>query len=323
MTQPATRETAHEITVRATAERLYELIADVGGWPAIFPPSVHADHLERGDKEERIRLWATVDGQVKHWTSRRALDRDGLRVDFRQEVPSPPMAAMGGAWIVEPTGPGECRVRLLHDFRAVGDDPGTLDWIDRAVDANSRAELAALKRHAERATGAGGTGEAGGGDTFLTFEDTVRLEGHVKDVYDFIDQAQHWADRLPHVMAVNLRDAGPGVQILAMDTLTRDGSPHTTESVRVCVPYERIVYKQTTLPPLMSLHTGAWSFEEDGPGVTTVTSRHTAVIESAAVTRVLGETADIPAARRYLREALGANSLATLRHAGAYAAARR
>ncbi|CAM5456853.1 hypothetical protein STANM309S_04378 [Streptomyces tanashiensis] len=115
-------------------------------------------------------------------------------------------------------------------------------------------ELAALKRHAER--GADGPGE---GDTFLTFEDTVRLEGHVKDVYDFIDQAQHWAERLPHVTAVNLQEnTAPGVQILAMDTLTKDGSPHTTESVRVCVPYERIVYKQTTLPRLMALHTGEW-----------------------------------------------------------------
>ncbi|RBL82802.1 cyclase, partial [Streptomyces cavourensis] len=37
MTRPTTRETAHEITVRAPAERLYGLIADVGGWPAIFP----------------------------------------------------------------------------------------------------------------------------------------------------------------------------------------------------------------------------------------------------------------------------------------------
>ncbi|MCX5393908.1 aromatase/cyclase [Streptomyces sp. NPDC006482] len=315
MTQHTTRETAHEITVHATADRLYALVADVGGWPAIFPPSVHADHLERGDTEERIRLWATVDGQVRHWTSRRTLDRAGLRVGFRQEVPSPPIAAMGGAWIIEPTGPEECRVRLLHDFRAAGDDAGTLDWIDRAVDANSRAELAALKAHAER--------PGGENDTFLTFEDTVRLEGHVKDVYDFIDQAQHWADRLPHVTAVSLRDAGPGVQILAMDTLTKDGSPHTTESVRVCVPYERIVYKQTTLPPLMALHTGTWLFEEDGTGATVVTSRHTAVVEPRAVTRVLGETADVPAARRFLREALGANSLATLRHAGAYAAARR
>ncbi|MFF9024889.1 aromatase/cyclase [Streptomyces eurythermus] len=315
MTQHTRRETAHEITVRATDERLYQLIADVGDWPAIFPPSVHAEHLERGDKEERIRLWATVDGQVKHWTSRRTLDRVGRRIDFRQEVPSPPMAAMGGSWIIEPVGPRQCRVRLLHDFRAVGDAAALLDRIGRAVDANSRAELAALKRHAERGTG--------DDDTFLTFEDTVRLEGRLRDVYDFIDQAQHWADRLPHVTAVSLRDAGSGVQILAMDTLTKDGSPHATKSIRVCVPYERIVYKQTTLPPLMALHTGAWSFEEDGTGATVVTSRHTAVIETGAITRVLGEDATLPAARRFLREALGANSLATLRHAGAYAAARR
>jgi aromatase len=315
MTSHTSAATSHEITVLATAERLYDLIADVGNWASVFPPSVHVDHVERGGTEERIRIWATVDGQVKHWTSRRTLDRGALRVDFRQEVPSPPFAAMGGAWIIDPTGPQECRVRLLHDFEAVGDDPETLRWIERAVDANSRAELAALKRHAEL-----GTATA---DTFLTFEDTVRVDGAAKDVYDFINEAQHWADRLPHVTAVSLKDVGPGVQILAMDTLTKDGRPHTTESVRICFPYQRIVYKQTTLPPLMSLHTGEWRFEEDGTGTTVVTSRHTAEVETRNISRVLGEGAGLPEARRFLREALGGNSLATLSHAREYAAARR
>lgn len=315
MTPHTSRATSHEITVLATAERLYGLIAEVGNWPSIFPPSVHVDHVERGGTEERIRVWATVDGQVKQWTSRRTLDRGALRVDFRQEIPSPPFAAMGGAWIIEPTGPQECRVRLLHDFRAVGEDAETLRWIERAVDANSRSELAALKRHAEL-----GTATA---DTFVTFEDTVRVDGPAKDVYDFINEAQHWADRLPHVTAVSLTDVGPGVQILAMDTLTKDGSPHTTESVRVCFPYQRIVYKQTTLPPLMSMHTGEWGFEEDGTGATVVTARHSAEVEPRNIASALGEGSGLPEARRFLREALGANSLATLGHAREYAAARR
>ena len=66
------------------------------------PPTVHADYAERGETEERIRLWATANGEVKNWTSRRRLDPAALRVEFRQEVSSPPVAAMGGTWIVEP-----------------------------------------------------------------------------------------------------------------------------------------------------------------------------------------------------------------------------
>jgi len=32
-----------------------------------------------------------------------------------------------------------------------------------------------------------------------------------------------------------------------MDTVSPNGSAHTTKSYRVCFPHDRIVYKQTTL----------------------------------------------------------------------------
>ncbi|MFF8957370.1 aromatase/cyclase [Streptomyces sp. NPDC014894] len=314
MPEQALREVEHEITVAAPPERVYDLIADVRNWPSVFPPTVHVDHVSRGESQERIQIWATVNGTPRQWTSRRTLDRDALRVEFRQEVPSAPIAAMGGAWIVEPAAHGGCRVRLLHDYRAAGDDPETLRWIDRAVDANSGSELAALKHHAELTASAA--------DLFLDFEDTVRIRGSAKDAYAFVAEAQHWADRLPHVASVSLAEDSPGLQILGMETRTPDGSTHTTESVRVCFPHHTIVYKQTTLPPLMSLHTGRWRFEEDGSGTTAVTSRHIAVIDPGNIARALGADAGIPEARRFLRDALGANSRATLSHAGAHAEAR-
>ncbi|WP_425586060.1 hypothetical protein [Streptomyces thioluteus] len=47
--------------------------------------------------------------------------------------------------MIEPLTAATSRVRLLHDYRAVDDDPAGLEWIDRAVDRNSGAELAALR----------------------------------------------------------------------------------------------------------------------------------------------------------------------------------
>src|SRR4051794_34497189 len=94
--RPEHRETEHEITIEAPAEVVYKLIADVGNWPRLFPPTVYVDHVEKLGDDERIRIWATANGEVKTWTSRRSLDPVGLRVDFRQEVSSPPVAAMGG-----------------------------------------------------------------------------------------------------------------------------------------------------------------------------------------------------------------------------------
>lgn len=73
----------------------------------------------------------------------------------------------------------------------------------------------------------------------------------------------------------------------------------------------------------MTLHTGCWRFDEGGDGVTTATSRHTVVVNTENVTRILGPGAGIPQARTFLREALGANSRATLGHAKSYAEARR
>jgi len=76
----------------------------------------------------------------------------------------------------------------------------------------------------------------------------VTIEGRAQDAYDFVNEAHLWKDRLPHVAQVELTEKTPGLQTLRMDTLTKDGSSHTTESVRVCFPHRQISYKQTTLP---------------------------------------------------------------------------
>jgi aromatase len=68
----------------------------------------------------------------------------------------------------------------------------------------------------------------------------------------------------------------------------------------------------------MTLHTGAWLLAETGTGVT-VTSRHTVAINEANIAKVLGESATVDDARKFVRNALSANSLATLQHAKAYA----
>lgn len=306
-----TRKVEHETTVNAPAEDVYRLIAEVANWPQIFPPSVYVDYVERSDAEERIRIWATANGQAKNWTSHRTLDPQALRIDFRQEVSSPPVAAMGGTWIVEPLSQAASRVRLLHDYRAVEDDPEKLDWIDTAVDRNSRSELAALKTNAELALSSP--------QMRLSFEDRVQINGSAKDVYDFLNEAHLWKDRLPHVAEVSLREDTPGLQVLRMDTQTKDGSVHTTESVRVCFPHHKIAYKQTTLPALLNLHTGYWELNEQPDGTTTATSQHTVALNPENITTVLGPAAGLPEARDFIRNALGTNSRATLGRAKAYA----
>lgn len=315
MTEQTVRQVEHEITVYAGASDVYRMLADVENWPRIFPPSVYVDYLERNGNEERIRVWATANGEAKNWASRRILDPDSLRITFWQEVSAPPVAEMNGTWIIEPRGERETKLRLLHEYRAIDDDPDGLAWIDEAVDRNSKAELPSLKANVELATQAE--------ERTLSFTDSVQVNGSAKDVYDFVNEARLWTERLPHVASVKLTEATPGLQVLRMDTRTRDGATHTTESVRVCFPHHKIAYKQTTVPALMTLHTGYWQFDEDPDGVTTATSQHTVVINTDNIATVLGPDAGVAEARAFVRDALGTNSRATLGHAKQYAEARR
>lgn len=303
-------ETEHQITVFAPAQHVFDLIADVGDWPQVFPPTVHVDYAERGAAEERIRIWATANGAVKGWTSRRYLDRDRLRIRFRQEVSQPPVARMGGEWLIEPLSDTETRVRLQHDFQAVGNDPENAAWIHRAIDRNSDAEMAALRSAAEHRDERG--------KLMLSFDDVVRVAGAAKDVYDFIYEAKQWQQRLPHVARVVLTEDTPNVQSLEMDTQAPDGSVHTTKSVRVCFPPDRIVYKQLQTPALMSVHTGQWLIRQDADG-TVVTSIHTVIIDQAAIPVVLGPDATVADARTFIRNALGRNSTTTMHYAKAHA----
>ncbi len=314
MSEHGLREVEHEVTVSAPAADVYRLIADVANWPRIFPPTIYVDHVERGEREERIRIWATANGEAKNWTSRRTLDPDALRIEFRQEVSTAPVATMGGTWIIEPLSETESRIRLLHDYTAVDDDPKSIEWIDEAVDRNSRSELAALKTNVELATASE--------ELTFSFEDTVQINGSAKDVFDFINEAHLWSERLPHVATVRLDEDSPGLQTLEMDTRAKDGSVHTTRSYRVCFPHEKIAYKQTTLPALMNLHTGYWTFRENETGVA-ASSQHTVVLRAENITTILGPDAGVAEATEYVRTALSTNSRATLGHAKDYAEAKR
>ncbi|MER6331217.1 aromatase/cyclase [Streptomyces sp. NPDC001034] len=309
MAAPRVHHTLHETEVAAPAELVYALVADVTAWPRIFPPTVHAEVAERTGGQQRILIWATAGETVKHWTSRRILDPGALRVEFRQEVSQHPVASMGGAWEITATGDGTSRVVLAHDYTAVGGTPDNEAWIAAAVERNSTAELAALKANAESESAAG---------LVLSFQDELAVHGQAKDLFDFVDQAGLWAERLPHVDRVALVEEAPGVQRLSMDTLTADGATHTTESVRLCFPHERIVYKQLKVPALMKVHTGAWTFTDTGDGAV-ITSAHTVVLNPDAVPRVLGADATLSDARDFVRAALGRNSTTTMRHAKDYA----
>ncbi|OIK05995.1 aromatase/cyclase [Streptomyces monashensis] len=296
--------TRHSVEVDAQAGVVYGLISDAVQWPLFFPPNVHVERLEFDGTNERLRMWALANGDVRSWISQRVQNPQERRIEFQQTRPQAPVETMFGTWIVEERPGGASLLTLLHDFTVAGDRPEDVAWVERACDTNSRAELGNLKRLAERWTRLD--------EIVLSFEDSVRVKGPAELVYDFLYRVGDWPELIPHVSRLDVTEDTPGVQVMSMDTLTADGSAHTTESVRICFPHAgRIVYKQTTTPALMEAHTGEWSVVPDETGVTVV-SQHSVVLREEAVENVLGAGADIAVARRYVREALGRNSTATL-----------
>jgi aromatase len=304
------RHSRHSLISGAPARELYELAADVTRWPAMFEPTVYVHHLERDAHTERFRMWARVNGTVQSWVSRRELDPEGLRIRFDQEASASPVAGMGGEWIFHPLPGGGTEIVLTHDFRAIGDDPESVRWIEEGLDRNSPVELAALARVAEQGLAAQ--------ELIFTFADTVTLDCSPATAYEFINRSDLWPQRLPHVQRVHLTEEVPHVQLMDMDTVTRDGSAHTTKSVRVCRPGEWIAYKQLVTPRLLAGHSGRWLFAAC-PGGTQVVAEHTAALDPSAIHEVLGAAATPAEARAYVRSALGTNSRTTLNGAAVYA----
>lgn len=301
-----THITTHGITVNAPPKTVYGIIADVTTWPYIFTPTVHVQTMQLDEHNERLRLWAFANGEVRTWASRRTLDSECMRIRFHQVISSPPVESMGGEWIIEPLADGTTRVVLLHDFTIIDDDPDARAFVTKAVDHNSNAELASLKRAAEL------------GDDFdelvLTFTDTVEIDAPVGKVYEFLYRADLWPERLPHVAKLDLTETVPNIQSMVMDTKSVDGSIHTTKSVRVCFPNEAIVYKQTETPEIMGAHTGRWDFREIGSKVA-LSSTHTVVIRPEIIPKVLGADGTVRLAREKIEHALSTNSMTTMQHA--------
>jgi aromatase len=303
---PGLRHTEHSRVVQAPPGPLYDLVADVTLWPAVFGPTVHALRLEGDRDSERIRLWATVNGRVSDWVSRRTLDTARRTVGFEQEVSSAPVASMGGEWLFRELDGGRTEVVLRHHFTVVDDEPSAVTWVHEALDRNSAAELAALARIVE-------TGHPPR-EIVFSFTDTLALTGPPEAAYEFVARADLWPERLPHVAGVTLTETAPGVQDLRMETATADGSTHTTHSVRVCRRPEWIAYKQVVTPELLLGHSGLWTFGE-GPDGPFATASHTVALNPEAVSRVLGRGRTTADARRQVRELLGDNSRTTLSHA--------
>jgi aromatase len=311
--------TAVEHTARyaGPARRGYGLIADVTQWPVLFPPCLAAEVLESDRDSERIRLWAVAGSEIRTWTSLRKLDEERLRIDFRQEAPGPPLEWMSGHWRFEERD-GRTELVLGHEWVLEAGAESARTTVAEALGRNSEAEVAAVARWAGR--------DQGPQELLFTVTDEYVVPGPPAAVYDFLYRADLWPERVAHVAELDLQEdetvlvGGARVQTLDMRTRGADSSVHGTQSVRLCFPGERLVYKQMSVPRGLLGHSGAWLLSGTDDG-TRVVSVHQAALDPDALDTVFGAGTTLDGARDRAAALLAGNSRRTLESCGAHLAA--
>lgn len=277
---------------------VFDLVADVEWWNTFHYPSVHAEPVSEKSNAKTYQHWWVVDDRtVKSFKTTWIVDRDSGSIEFELAPTDRGSPVVFGQWTFSTV---EDRTKVTVVCEQASED------IETDLRGLLDAVVAAANQHKERE------------DLVVDFEDPLFVSGPLEPAYDYLYDCAKWPERIPHVVRLDLEEPVPGeVQFFDMDTHTPDGVPHTTRSVRICLPGNKIVYKQIGLPALLDGHTGHWRFTPTREGVW-LGARHTAVIKPSALS-VLGEGTTVAEARRYLRKVLGTNSMGNLRFAKQHA----
>lgn len=132
------------VRIAAPPKRVYELIADIDGWPSVFASVTTVERLGFDGACERVRV--VEDGHA--WTSVRETNAKRRQVRFRHVGAPAPYASVGGLWLVVPKAAGAL-VALDHYYRVVDDSPVTAARMARELAASGTRMLDTLRRTAE------------------------------------------------------------------------------------------------------------------------------------------------------------------------------
>lgn len=157
--------TEHCVTIDASVEQAYEVLADVVGYANLFPPTQEVTMLEEGPDYQVAKLVVEVSGQIQSWTTRRNLDATHKIIHYQQLQTAPLWDAMSGEWRCFPLREKQTQLVITHDFalRSAVDGmvlgrftPKEAEKLGRdAVEHNSVADLNAVKQEAERRAASG------------------------------------------------------------------------------------------------------------------------------------------------------------------------
>jgi acyl carrier protein len=149
----------HAISIEASVDTVYDILADLKGYERLFPPTQSVEILEEGSGYQVGRLVVDVGGRLQSWVTRRDLDAQRALIRYRQIETAPLIGHMSGEWRCFPLGGSSTQLVLTHDFAVREPHNGSVaglpvqqaeDALNGAVERNSHADLAAVKAEAER-----------------------------------------------------------------------------------------------------------------------------------------------------------------------------
>ncbi|WP_370942161.1 SRPBCC family protein [Amycolatopsis sp. cg5] len=307
-----TRDSTQSITVKASAEFMYDLVADVSQLRRVFTPVIHTAYLERSDSADRVERWSwerQLDA-VRTWRARRTLDRHAGRIAFEHENPGAPLLAVTGEWSFKQS-QGETVVELRHEFTVDSDDPAA-EQAAAMLDRGAGMQLGRLKDFAENHEEIS--------SLEVSYEAFLVIDEPIEDVYNYFYEADRWPERIPHCLTATRHEDVPLQQVVVMDVQVPSGAVHTTKQARVCFPNEKIMWRQLEgLPPLDDMLYGYMTFEQTADGVL-VTTGQTELLKPNGVAK-RGWTME--EAKHHVAEVRGGRNLAALKSAQEYLQRRR
>ncbi|TCO62046.1 aromatase/cyclase [Actinocrispum wychmicini] len=301
-------ETVHTAVVAASASKVYDLVADISQAVRFFGNVVHTALLESTRDGDRVRRWIVDGDTIRVSEVARELDPAAGRIGFRHETPPPGLAAVSGEWSFKASSDDRTEVRLRHEFTPAGEPPGAQQMLSDGAER----QLAQLVKVAEQRQQLI--------DLEVFYEAQLLIDGDLDDVFDYFYRTDRWPETIPHCLSVDTREDQTGLQIVEMQVRVPSGAVHTTKQARVCLPGDRIVWRQMGgLPPLDQALYGYTSFTQTNDGVL-ARAGQTELLKPEAVAK---RGWDVQQAKDHVAEVRGERNLGALRSAQEFLNRRR
>ncbi|MER7079801.1 aromatase [Saccharopolyspora kobensis] len=143
--------TDNEITIAAPLRFVWDRTNDVEDWPNLFSEYDSVQVLEREGDRVLFRLTTRPDssGRAWSWVSERIAD-PATRTVHARRVETGPFGRMNIRWTYEEVDDG-VRMRWIQDFTMKPDAPIDDEAMTERINANTRVQMALIKRKLEAA----------------------------------------------------------------------------------------------------------------------------------------------------------------------------